>query len=108
MKVSVEVHKIIKCTISSTIFFTLGGGVDDKLVRLPLIEQIIKDVNLMCISFSVKHPQYQTSLIVCWCPFVTIFKYSNLQSHYTFFQLHQIVKDIVPILYNKPCICTGD
>ena len=55
MEVSVEVHKIIKCAIYSTVFFPLGGGVDGMLVRLLLIEQIIKDVNLMCISFSVKH-----------------------------------------------------
>ena len=33
------------------------GVVDDMLVRLPLIEKIIKDVNFMWISFSVKHPQ---------------------------------------------------
>ena len=57
MKVSVEVRKIIKCAIYSTIFFPSGGSVDDVLVRLSLIEQIIKDVNLMCISFSIKHPQ---------------------------------------------------
>ena len=57
MKVSVKVRKIIKCAIYSTIFFLLGGGVADVLVRLSLIEQIIKDINLMCISFSVKHPQ---------------------------------------------------
>ena len=36
-------------------FFTSGGGADDMLVRLSLIEQIIKDANLMCISLSVKH-----------------------------------------------------
>ena len=30
---------------------------DDVLVRLSLIEQLIKDANLMSISFSVKHPQ---------------------------------------------------
>ena len=57
-----EVHKINKCTIYSTDFFfffflILGGGVDYVLVRLSLIEQIIKDVNLMYVSFSVKHPQ---------------------------------------------------
>ena len=57
MKVSVEVGKIIKCAIYNTVFFPSGGGVDDVLVRLSLIKQIIKDVNLMCISFSVKHPQ---------------------------------------------------
>ena len=58
MKVSVEVHKIIKCTIYSTVFFfTSGGGVDDMLVRLSLIKKIVKDTNLMCISFIVKHSQ---------------------------------------------------
>ena len=54
--VSVEVDKIIKCAISSIVFPT-GGGVDDVFVTLSLIKQIIKDVNLMCIAFSVKHPQ---------------------------------------------------
>ena len=52
-----EVDKIIKYAIYNTVFFPSGGGVDDVLVRLSLIKQIIKDVNLMCISFSVKHPQ---------------------------------------------------
>ena len=56
MKVSVEVGKIIKCAIYNTVFFPSGGGVDDVLVRLSLIKQIIKDVNLMCLLFSVKHP----------------------------------------------------
>ena len=42
MKVSVEVRKIIKCTIYSTVsVFTSGGGVDDVLVRLSLMKQII-------------------------------------------------------------------
>ena len=42
-------------------------------------------------------------VFVYWCPFVTIFKCCpiDLQSHYTFFQVHQIASDIVPILYNK-------
>ena len=57
MEVSVEVDKIIKCFIYNTIFFPSGGGVDDVLVKLLLIKQIIKDVNLMCFSFSIKHPQ---------------------------------------------------
>ena len=57
MEVSVEVDKIIKWSIYNTVFFPSGGGVDDVLVRLSLITQIIKDVSLMCISFSVKHPQ---------------------------------------------------
>ena len=57
MEVSVEVHKIIKCALYNTVFFPSGGRVDDMLMRLSLIKQIIKDVNLMCLSFSVKHPQ---------------------------------------------------
>ena len=63
MEVSVEVHKIIKCAIYSTVFcfsfcfFPSSGGVDGVLVSLLLIEQIIKDIDLMCISFSVKYPQ---------------------------------------------------
>ena len=59
MEVSIEVYKTIKFeyAIYSTIFFPSGGGVDDVLVRLLLMEQIIKDVNLICISFIVKHPQ---------------------------------------------------
>ena len=56
MEVSVEVNKIIKCTIYNTVFFRSGGSVDDVLVKLLLIKQIIKDVNVMCFSFSVKHP----------------------------------------------------
>ena len=57
MEVSVEVDKIIKCAIYNTVFFSLGGGVGDVLLRLSLIKQIIKDDNFMCLSFSVKHPQ---------------------------------------------------
>ena len=56
IKVSIEVYKII-CAIYNTIFFNSGGSVDDVLVRLSLVVQIIKDDNLMCISFSVKHSQ---------------------------------------------------
>ena len=56
MKVSVDVYKTI-CAIYSAIFLNSGGSVDDVLVRLSLVVQIIKDANLMCISFSVKHPQ---------------------------------------------------
>ena len=69
--------------------FTSGGGVDDVLVRLALVAQFIQDANLMCISSSVKLPE--TFRESC----------SNLQSHYTFFQVHQIGLDIVPILYSK-------
>ena len=57
MEVSAEVRKVIKSAIYSIVLFPSGGGVDDVLVRLSLIKQIIKDVNLMCLSFSVKHPQ---------------------------------------------------
>ena len=58
MEVSIEVHKIIICTIYSSLFlFISDRGVDDELVRLLLAKEIIKDANLMCISFSVKHPQ---------------------------------------------------
>ena len=57
MEVSVEVGKIIKCAIYNTVFFPSGGGVHDVIVMLSLIKQIIKDDNLMCFSFSVKHPQ---------------------------------------------------
>ena len=56
MEVSVEVDKIIKCIIYNTVFLHSDEGVDDVLVRLLLIKQIIKDVNLMCLSFSVRHP----------------------------------------------------
>ena len=52
MEVSVEVHKIIKFTIYNTVLL-----LQEMLVRLLSIEQIIKDASLMCISFSVKHPQ---------------------------------------------------
>ena len=38
-------------------FFLSGGAVDDVLVRLALIEKVTKDVNLICISLSVKHTQ---------------------------------------------------
>ena len=57
MEVSVEVDKIIKCVIYDTVFLHSGEGVDDVLVRFLLIKQIIKDVSLMYLSFSVKHPQ---------------------------------------------------
>ena len=57
MEGSVEVNKIIRCAIYNTVFFPSGGGVHDVLVRLSLIKQITKNVNFMCLSFSVKHPQ---------------------------------------------------
>ena len=57
MEVSVEVDKIIKCAIYKKAFSPSGGSADDVLVRLSLIKQTIKEVNLMCLSFSVKHSQ---------------------------------------------------
>ena len=106
-----------------------GRAVDDLLVKLSLIEQIIKNPSLMGISFGVKHPQtfrelwmnefvqyvlvsfrfffncsksiylnyklFSSSLVfVCWSPFATNFKWSNLQSHLTIFKwikLHQML-----------------
>ena len=38
MEVSIEVHKVIKYAIYSIASFTSGGGIDDMLVRLLLIE----------------------------------------------------------------------
>ena len=57
MQVSVELDKNIKCAIYNTVFFPSGGGVGDVLARLSLIKQIIKDVNLMWLSSSMKHSQ---------------------------------------------------
>ena len=57
MEVSFKTDKIVKCAIYNTVFFTLRGGVDDVLMSLTLMKQAIKDVNLICISFSIKHPQ---------------------------------------------------
>ena len=52
MEVSVEVHKIIKCTIYSTTFFTSGGGFDDVLVNR---------TNYQGCQFDKSFIQYQTS-----------------------------------------------
>ena len=43
MEVFVEFHKIIICTICSAVFLTSGGSVHDVLMRLSLVEEIIKD-----------------------------------------------------------------
>ena len=53
MEVPVEVNKIIKFTIDNPVLL-LQVKV---LVRLLSIEQIMKDANSMCISFSVNHRQ---------------------------------------------------
>ena len=55
MEVSFEVDKVIKSAIYNTVFFSSGG--DDVLMRLSLIKQIIKDVNLIGISVSAKYTQ---------------------------------------------------
>ena len=48
---------VIKYAMYNNVFSPSGECVDDVLVRLPLIKHIIKHVNLMCVSFSAKHPQ---------------------------------------------------
>ena len=53
MEVSVEVDKNVQFIIYNTVFFPLQVEV---FVRLSLIKQIIKDVNLMSLSFSVRYP----------------------------------------------------
>ena len=55
-------------------------------------EHLFKNINFL-----------SSVVFVCWCPFVTIFKCCNLQSHDTFFQVHKTASDIVPILSNKSC-----
>ena len=61
------------------LFFTSGGGVDDVLVRLSLIKQIIKDVTLMCIAFSVKHPR------IFWKSWMSLFNMSRtISDMYTY------------------------
>ena len=57
MEASVGYRKLLNVLHSCIVlFFPSGRGIDDVLVRLLLIKKIIKDVNFMCISFSVKHP----------------------------------------------------
>ena len=57
MEVSPEVHKNYQMYYIQYCFFTSGRGVDGALVKLSLIKQIIKDITLMCIAFSVRNPQ---------------------------------------------------
>ena len=79
MEVSVEVDKIIKCVIYNTVFSPSGGDVDDVLVRLSLIKQMIKDVILICLLFSVKHPQ------IFWESCMSLFNMSRTVSNiYTY------------------------
>ena len=49
--------KLLNVLYTVLLHFPSDGGVDDVFVRLSLIKQIIKDVNLMCIAFSAKNPQ---------------------------------------------------
>ena len=51
------IHKIFKLTICNTIFFYSGRGDGEVLVKLSLMEQVIKDASSMHISFRVKYPQ---------------------------------------------------
>ena len=96
MEVSVEVDKIIKCAIYNTVFFPSGG--DDVLMRLSLIKQIIKDVNLMCISFSVKHPQ------IFWESWMSLSNMSRTISNmYTYpFNPKLVIKTLVENHDKKP------
>ena len=59
MEVSVEVNKIIECTIYVAVFFYFRWRCDDVLVRLSLMEQIIGDT---------KNPKSNQSI-----PFLAIF-----------------------------------
>ena len=43
--------------MNNTVFFSTGVDVDEVLVRMSLIEQVIKNSDSMWILFSVKHPQ---------------------------------------------------
>ena len=57
----------------------------------------------------IQNRNFSSSLVFAyWCPFVTILKCCNLQSHYSFFQVYETASYIVPILYNKLCTSTGD
>ena len=55
MEISFDIDNTVLYAI--LFFFPSGGGVNDVLMRFSLIKEIIKGVNLICISFSVKHPQ---------------------------------------------------
>ena len=64
MKVSFQVDKITKFTII-LILFSSGQDVDEEVLRrLLLIKNVIKDDNMMCVSFTVKHRHRHISGIV--------------------------------------------
>ena len=68
-----------KCAIYNTAFFPSDGGVDDVFVRLSLIKKIIKDVNLMCLLFSVKY------LLIFWKSWMSLSNMSRTISNiYTY------------------------
>ena len=70
MKVTVEIHKIIICTIYSTVFLTWGWYVNDVFMRMPLINQIIKDASWYALhSMSNIHRHFGNRAWVCpMCP----------------------------------------
>ena len=57
MEVSFEMSFFLLNVLYTILFFPSGGGVADMLQRLSLMKDFIEDVNFMCVSFSVKHPQ---------------------------------------------------
>ena len=71
------------------------------LVRLLSIEQIIKDANSMCISFSVKHPQtFQKS----WLSLPNMSR--TISSMYTYpFNPQLLIKTLVESYDKKPKDC---
>ena len=79
-------------------FFPSGGGVDDMFMKLSLIKQIIQDVNLMCIPFSVKHPQ------IFWELWMSLYNMSSTISNiYTYpFNPQLMIKTQVESHDQKP------
>ena len=75
-------------------FFTSGGSVDDVLVRFLLIAQIIKDANLICILFSVKHSQ---TFWESWMSLSNVYTYP--------FNQQLVMKTYVESHDKKPKIC---
>ena len=74
----------------TVLFFLSGPAVDDVLVRLSLINQIIENVNLMCISFSVKHP------LIFWESYMSLSNMSRtISSMYTYpFNPQLVIKTV--------------
>ena len=57
MEVLLRYKKLLNVLYTVPFFLASGRGIDNVLVRLSLIEQMIRDANLVCISFSVKNQQ---------------------------------------------------